>query len=240
MSLKRRWHRACSDTIGNDLFWRIAVDHLSIEAQLRPLIERYAKGRILDAGAGRLAWRSMLQPKSSVYIPTDYDPTHEELAFLADLQGGLPLRDQSVDTIFCCSVMEHTTEPWRILPEFHRVLSPGGHVILSVPFLYYLHGAPHDYFRFTVHGITKLAHAAGFEVVECRIGGGLAHTVGQAFSLAWTGLVWNPRFPWLSTAPVKLMFKVALGMDRLDRSGLFAQTVNLILRRKTSESFSAI
>src|SRR5205085_2774695 len=166
MSLKGGWHAACAETIGHDLFWRIAVDHLTIERQLKPLIDRHAQGVILDAGAGRLAWRMFLEPKATMYIPTDYSPAHPDLAFCADLQGGLPLSSGSIDTIFCCSVMEHTPEPWRILPEFARVLSPSGRVILSVPFLYHLHGAPDDYFRFTAHGIVGLANRAGFEVAE--------------------------------------------------------------------------
>jgi SAM-dependent methyltransferase len=231
MGLKSRWHAACAETIGRDLFWRIAVDHLSIERQLRPLIDGYAQGVVLDAGAGRLAWRTLLEPKASAYLATDYAPIHPDLAFCADLQGGLPLQDGSVDTIFCCSVMEHTPEPWRILPEFHRVLRPAGRVILSVPFLYHLHGAPEDYFRFTVHGTVRLAREAGFEVVEQRTGGGVVHTACQALSLLIAGALWTSRAPWLVTAPARTLFGLARALDRFDRAGLFAQTVNVVLKK---------
>lgn len=232
MSLKARWHKACAETIGSKLFWRIAVDHLSIERELAPLIDRHARGRILDAGAGRLAWRELLEPRASHYLATDYMPAHPELAFTADLQGGIPLKDASVDTIFCCSVMEHTPEPWRVLPEFRRVLAPGGRAILSVPFLYYLHDAPHDYFRFTRHGVERLAAAADLDIVEISVSGGMAHAFGQAFSLVWAGLFWTRKAPWLVSLPVSAVFSICRMLDRLDRGGLFAQTVNAVLTPK--------
>ncbi len=233
MSLKNRWHAACAQTIGTDLFWRIAVDHLSIETELRPLIDRYARGVILDAGAGRLAWRSLLRPHSTAYIATDYATAHPELSFCADLQGRLPLRNACVDTIFCCSVMEHTPEPWLILPEFARVLRPGGRVILSVPFLYFLHGAPHDYFRFTLYGAMRLAREAGLRIVERRTAGGLAHTVLQSVSIVLVAILWTPRAPWLVTVPTRALLATARAIDSIDYSGTFAQTVNLVLEKSS-------
>jgi len=62
MNFKSRWHNACSDTIGTDMFWRIAVDHRSLADELLPLIQTYTRGIVLDAGAGRMAWRSRLRP----------------------------------------------------------------------------------------------------------------------------------------------------------------------------------
>jgi SAM-dependent methyltransferase len=231
MGIEDRWNEACGATIGTDLFWRIAVDHLSIERQLRPLIDRYARGLVLDAGAGRLAWAAQLRQRAAAYLPTDHSATHRDLAFCADLQGRLPLADGCLDTVFCCSVMEHAPEPWRILPEFHRVLRPGGHVILSVPFLYYLHGAPDDYYRFTKFGIVRLARAAGFDVVEEQVGGGFAHAGLHGLSMCITALLWTPRHPWLVTAPARGLFWLARCVDRLDRGRLFAQTVNVVLHR---------
>ena len=34
-----------------------------------------------------------------------------------------------------------------------RLLKPGGHLVLSVPFLYPVHESPHDYWRLTPHGL---------------------------------------------------------------------------------------
>jgi SAM-dependent methyltransferase len=228
--LQRRWLKACSDTIGTEWFWSIAVDHVSIRRALAPLIARYAAGPVLDAGAGRLAWRPFLCAKGVIYLATDALPSHPELSFLCDVQGGIPLRNAYLGTVFCCSVMEHTCEPWRILPEFRRVLRPGGHVILSVPFLYYLHGAPEDYFRFTRFGVEHLASAAGLQVVAMETTGGLAHTVLQALSMLTTACLWTPRAPLFAAIPARSLAALARLIDRLDRHGVFHQSVNAVLR----------
>lgn len=227
---RRRWAAACRDTIGSETFWAIAVDHAAIRRSLGPLIERYAKGCVLDAGAGRLAWHALLTERATALLSTDAASTHPRLSFVCDLTAGIPLRDGSLDTIFCCSVIEHTAEPWRLLPEFRRVLRPGGHVILSAPFLYYLHGIPQDYFRFTAYGVRRLAERAGLDVVELSTSGGLCHTLSHAASMLVAALLWTPRAPFLVTAPARALFAAARLIDGCDRQGLFRQTVNAVLR----------
>ena len=227
---RRRWAAVCGATIGSEAFWQIAVDHAAIRHSLGTLVARYASGRLLDAGAGRLAWHTILSQRATTNFSTDAVPLDPRLSFVCDLTAGIPLRDGSLDTIFCCSVIEHAREPWRLLPEFRRVLRPGGHVILSAPFLYYLHGIPQDYFRFTAYGVRRLAEVAGLEVVELSTSGGPAHAVLHAASMLLAALLWNPCAPFLVTAPVRAMLSVARLIDGFDRQGLFAQTVNAVLR----------
>lgn len=45
----------------------------------------------------------------------------------------LPLPDASFDLIVCTEVLEHITAHEAILAEFHRLLRPGGRLIISVP-----------------------------------------------------------------------------------------------------------
>lgn len=45
----------------------------------------------------------------------------------------LPFRDASFDAVLLIAVLEHTREPWRILAEARRVLTPGGRAIIVVP-----------------------------------------------------------------------------------------------------------
>lgn len=45
----------------------------------------------------------------------------------------LPLADWSVDLLTALDVLEHMDDDVRTLTEFHRVLQPGGHVLLAVP-----------------------------------------------------------------------------------------------------------
>ena len=45
----------------------------------------------------------------------------------------LPFADGSFEVVLLIAVLEHTSEPWRILAEARRVLRPGGRVIMVVP-----------------------------------------------------------------------------------------------------------
>lgn len=69
---------------------------------------------------------------------------------LGDAQN-LPIKNESVDGIICCAVLEHIIEPQRAVHEIHRVLTKGGEAFFYLPFLYPYHAMPSfkDYHRFT-------------------------------------------------------------------------------------------
>lgn len=68
----------------------------------------------------------------------------------------IPFADDAFDNILCTELLEHTHSPHVVVDEMHRVLKPGGKLILTTRFIYPLHGAPHDYFRFTKYGLQYL------------------------------------------------------------------------------------
>ena len=45
----------------------------------------------------------------------------------------LPFTVRSFEAVLLVAVLEHTNEPWRLLAEAHRVLRPGGIVVIVVP-----------------------------------------------------------------------------------------------------------
>ena len=91
----------------------------------------------------------------------------------------LPFADESFDTLLNIQVLEHTPEPQALLTEMARVLKRDGLLILSVPFCFRLHEEPHDYFRYTPHGIRTMCDAAGLEVTEMHAQGSLGSVVGH-------------------------------------------------------------
>lgn len=64
--------------------------------------------------------------------------------------------DGSYDAVLCGSVLEHVDDYRSALAEITRILKPGGILLLGLPFRQALHLEPHDYWRFTEHGIRYL------------------------------------------------------------------------------------
>jgi len=83
----------------------------------------------------------------------------------------LSLADESVPTIVCVETLEHVFEVRRAVDEIIRVLAPGGIVMISTPFNFYLHNYPGDYWRLTPSCLDGLlaplgAVAVGWQGVE--------------------------------------------------------------------------
>ena len=55
-------------------------------------------------------------------------------AFQADMMN-IPLKDNSIDLLFCLHVLEHVPDDRRGIIEMHRVLSSGGVAFIMVPFM---------------------------------------------------------------------------------------------------------
>jgi SAM-dependent methyltransferase len=86
-----------------------------------------------------------------------------------DLCAPLDGRD-SYDVVICEQVMEHVVDPSAAAANLLGLCKPGGHVIVSTPFLIRVHELPmygmHDYWRFTPRGLRTLLERAGLEVTE--------------------------------------------------------------------------
>ena len=68
----------------------------------------------------------------------------------------LPFQDGEFERILCTEVLEHLLDPAKAIAEMRRVLQPGGMLILTTGFVFPLHDAPHDYWRFTRYGLEHL------------------------------------------------------------------------------------
>ena len=74
---------------------------------------------------------------------------------IMDIQD-IHLPDETVGAVLCFETLEHVQHPWIAMQEVHRILKPGGMVVLSVPMNLLLHAYPADYWRFTTQGVRIL------------------------------------------------------------------------------------
>ena len=139
------------------------------------IIDRYLienkdriKGVVYDLGCGKMPYKSWLLNYADSYIGVDWGSSLHELKadVLADLNETLPIKSKVVDTVISISVMEHLREPQMFLSEAHRILKPGGEMILQVPFMWWVHEAPYDYYRYTRYGLQYLFEKTGFVDVQ--------------------------------------------------------------------------
>lgn len=227
------WRRLNAETIGSDRYWWIALQNAALYADTEPLVAQYAQGRTLDLGAGRLAWRELLRRHSTSYVSGDLFREHPEVDVLFDATKGIPFAEGTFDTVFSCSVLEHTRQPWQVFQEMGRVLKPGGVAIVSVPFTFYLHGQPDDYYRFTRYGLAHLAVQADFEVVEMRANGGLIHLLLNVPSIAVSALLATFRLGLLIPPATRLGLALARTLGGwLEPKDLFAMEYVAVLRKR--------
>jgi SAM-dependent methyltransferase len=74
--------------------------------------------------------------------------------------------EASYDYVVSTSMLEHTPHPWKVVEEVFKVLRPGGIFYLSAPWMFPLHGEPHDYWRFSRPCLQGLVRDAGFIEIE--------------------------------------------------------------------------
>lgn len=126
------------------------------------------RGRVLDLGCGVRPFEADILQFADSYVGVDWSNTLHGLRadIVADLNGPLPIADDSFDHVVSFEVLEHLAEPGVMLREARRVLQPGGGLTLSAPFQWWVHEAPWDYCRFTRYGLEYQLRKAGFENIR--------------------------------------------------------------------------
>jgi len=153
------------------------------------------KGVVYDLGCGEMPYRGWVLQFADSYVGVDWSHSLHDLKadVLADLNAQLPIEDGVADTVISFSVLEHLREPEMMLTEAHRLLKPGGSIVLQVPFMWWVHEAPHDYFRFTRYGLEYLFRKAGFVEIEVSANTGFWAMWVSKFNYQTTRLIRGPR-----------------------------------------------
>jgi len=123
------------------------------------------KGRVVDLGCGTAPYKSDILKVANEYIGVDWENgLHNQfnVDVFSDLTKPLPFPQAYADTVVSFQVMEHLPEPGFFLKECYRILKCGGVIILTVPFMWHVHEAPHDYYRYTRYGLKYLLEKTGF------------------------------------------------------------------------------
>jgi len=129
---------------------------------------RYLRGDLYDLGCGEAPHKDYFLSFVDTYTGVDWSRTlHDSKAdVVSDLNVRIDLEDEVADSIISLSVMEHLSEPQVFLNESFRILRAGSFMVLQVPWQWWIHEAPHDYFRYSPYALRHMFAKAGFADVE--------------------------------------------------------------------------
>lgn len=149
--------------------------------------------RVLDAGAGASKYRPFFahcRYETQDFCQYEGPLVHylQPIDHVCDITR-VPLPDACLDAILCTEVFEHVIDPMAVLDEFHRLLKPGGMLLLTAPLLSYLHMEPyHFYGGFTHYWYSHWLPRKGFALESITPVGGPGRSCVvfcQAFYSAW-------------------------------------------------------
>ena len=208
--------------------------HRLHDTELRRAVCRFASGTLLDIGCGEKPYQSLTQGLVLAHLGLDH-PGSLHSKQQVDIFGTAyetGLANNSVDTVLCTVVLEHLERPQDALHEMHRILKPGGHVILSAPLFWHLHEEPRDFYRYTKYGLAHLFTTAGFEIIEIKPLAGFVVTFAQELVYFLNYFRRGPlRLPIsLAQSGIQLL---AYGLNRWDRSSGFTWAYLVVAGKRT-------
>jgi 2-polyprenyl-3-methyl-5-hydroxy-6-metoxy-1,4-benzoquinol methylase len=159
--------------------------HYAKELLSDSVIRSDSRPKVLDVGCG--VGEFMLMLREMGFAVEGIDGSREQMDIVysmgfegevADLEDGLPYPNESFGLVSGLELIEHIARAEDLLKEIHRVLCPGGYLLLTTPNfsflnnrLHYLFGAPpcnegvHLRF-FTKRGLESLLNQAAFRIVQ--------------------------------------------------------------------------
>lgn len=201
------------------------------------------RGHVLDVGCGHRPYESWTRKgpdRVTAYTGLDLVP-----GLGVDIHVGpeerWPLADASVDCIVFTQVLEHVSNRPQMLSEMARVLRPGGTLLLTAPFLFMVHGLPHDYARFTAGGVRTLFEA-DFDIGEIATLGRVGAVMGNLLLTFMDTSMNANRVTRIAKGlllPVWIPFCALVNalcrvVDCIDRTGVYYANVGMVARRKAA------
>lgn len=193
------------------------------DAQILKNIHRI-KGDLYDLGCGEAPYKLFLLQYAKTYTGVDWsNTTHNSGAdVVSDLNDKFDVKNEVADTVVSFSVMEHLHNPQGFLNESYRIMRREGELIMQVPWQWWIHEAPHDYFRYTPYALRRMLSIAGFSDIKVEATSGFFTSITIKLNYFSLRFVRGPK-------PLKILIKICLipfwtvgqliapQLDKLDR-----------------------
>jgi len=168
------------NSFNKDSRGRIIGEHMHkiIGHAYEPVIKANASGTLVDLGCGAVPYYFLYKElvQETICIDWGRELKEGEIPFfdkIADLNYGIPLENELADTILCTDVLEHISNPTLLFSEIARVMKTKAKLILTVPFMYWVHDAPDDNHRYTKYMLERYCGQNNLKVLSVEAYGGL-------------------------------------------------------------------
>lgn len=192
---------------------------LLVEADVR----RFCKDEyrsVLVVGAGHDPYRDRFK-SAERYVALDVLPFPGVTNVVADGMA-LPFGRDVFDCVLALEVLEHVSDPARLVQGAYRVLRPGGVFMLSVPFMFHQHADPSDYWRPTKSALELMT--SSFHERRVMVQGSRLHTVSDLITTAF--------HPYPVFFPLRILNHVFVLLRSRGRAGGSAPSGFFVVARK--------
>lgn len=184
MKNEHTWHETKYHVTQKKIYPSADVKYLSpasrhmvslIAKEYEKSFSQHASGDLLDLGCGYAPLYGAYKEYVNTVTCVDWENSlHKNpyLDFEANINERLPFDDEAFDTIILSDVLEHVYSPLNLFMEMRRILRPNGTILLSIPFYYWIHESPYDFFRYTAFGLKYFAEQSDLSIVDIHSFGG--------------------------------------------------------------------
>lgn len=208
-------------------------------SRLDAFLQKYrSTANTLDVGCGSALYGNFFPNRTTLDIEARPGVHVDIVADAHDLHA---IADASFDVILCTEVLEHLHTPHKAIAEFYRILTPGGMLILSTRFIFPIHDAPGDYYRYTKYGLRHLLKA--FEIVEIKEETNTMETLAvlyQRIGFQTETLGFRPlKFFWFLKAKIIMLFRWILTREfgdishRVPEQGILASGYYVAAKKRS-------
>lgn len=154
-------------------------------------------GEILDVGGSKHSGYHELIGGTHTFIVGNIDDSYG-LDVVFDAEEAWPFPDGKFAAVLVINLLEHLYRYQNAIRETYRVLRSDGRIVGVVPFVFNVHGCPHDYFRYTDTTIERMLREQGFtDITIVPLGTGAGAVVYHA-------LIGFARFYWMADVGIAL------------------------------------
>jgi len=130
----------------------------------------FLNGRSLEFGAStnyKKNFSTVVKGKSKFFY-SNLDNFQSKKIIPLDLTKKLKIKSNEYNNILIFNVLEHINDHSITFKEIKRILKKNGNFLASTPFLYQVHGAPRDYYRFTKDFFAEKLKEIGFKKIKIK------------------------------------------------------------------------